>query len=199
MRHPSVALLSVFFCVSVHAQASPRLSAKLGGAEQVRTASVPGPAGNCNPATGTPACVTIPIGPLVSGGSGAAQFSLSPDRTILHYRVTASGTGTPLFMGHIHLGPIGANGPVLLWLFGDQGNAPFTLPRNDGAWTGEISGVLTASDLAAAPALGIVTFEDAVNNILRGNAYVNFHTVANPPGELRGQIEGHQHSAMFGR
>lgn len=198
MKRLSLSLMLFMLTAVAHAQPGTRLGAELGGAEEVRTANIPGPAGTCDPASGTPPCVTIPIGPLVTGGAGAARFWLSPDRSTLNYHVTASGTGTPLFMGHIHLGPVGANGPVMFWLFGDQSNAPFPLPRNDGPWTGEISGTLTAANLTAQPALGIVDFDDAVANVLRGNAYVNFHTTANPAGELRGQISRHHGRGPFG-
>lgn len=154
-------------------------SAEMSGGEQVLTGTIKD-ANNNN--------ITIPIGPLVTGAHGFARFSLSADRTMLHYQFEASGFGTPLFMAHIHLGPEGANGPVMFWLFGDQSNAPFPLPRDDGPWSGSISGTLTAANLIPAPALGINTFDDAVMNIMHGNAYINLHTTKNPGGEIRGQI-----------
>jgi len=156
-----------------------KLAAELNGGQQVRTAQIMGATGET---------VTIPIGPLVTGAHGKARFKLSKDKTMLEYHLEATGFGTPLFMAHIHLGPKGANGGVLMWLFGDQSNAPFTLPRDDGPFTGAISGTLTMNELNPNPALGINTFEDAITNIMNGNAYVNLHTTANPPGEIRGQI-----------
>ena len=150
--------------------------------------------------------VTIPIGPLVTGAYGEAHFSLSKDGTMLNYHFEAAGFGTPLFMAHIHLGPKGANGPIMVWLFGDQTNAPdeFTLLRgDDGPFTGSMSGVLTEADLdmlsaedrAKLASLGVNTFADVITNIMNGNAYVNLHTTANIPGEIRGQVksEGHHH------
>lgn len=162
-----------------------RLAADLSGGQQVLTTQIMNASGDT---------VTIPIGPLVTGAHGKAHFSLSRDKTMLKYHFEATGFGTPLFMAHIHLGPKGANGPILMWLFGDQSNAPFPLPRDDGPFTGSISGVLTMTDLNPNPALGINTFEDAIANIMNGNAYVNLHTTANPPGEIRGQIDSMKHS-----
>ena len=66
-------------------------------------------------------------------------------------------------MGHIHSGPAGINGPVLHPL-----NAAVTnLSREAG------NVVLSAAEEAL---------------LLNGGLYVNFHTTANPGGELRGQI-----------
>lgn len=168
---------------------SHKFKANLSGGQQVRTADILDSSG---------AEVTIPLGPLVTGAYGEAHFKLSPDGAMLHYEFEATGFATPLFMAHIHLGPKGANGPVLMWLFGDQSNAPFPLPRDDGPFTGSISGVLTEADLNPRPDLGINTFADAVANIMNGNAYVNLHTTANPPGEIRGQIKMHKDQPPFG-
>jgi hypothetical protein len=154
-------------------------AADMNGGEQVLTTKIKDANSNN---------VTIPIGPLVTGAHGYARFSLSNDKTTLHYQFEAMGFSTPLFMAHIHLGPEGANGPPIFWLFGDQSNAPFALPRDDGPWTGSISGTLTAANLVPAPTLGINTFDDAVMNIMQGNAYINLHTTMNKPGEIRGQI-----------
>lgn len=161
-------------------------SAHLSGGEEVLTAAIKD-VNNNN--------ITIPIGPLVTGAHGYARFSLSSDHTTLHYQFEAMGFSTPMFMAHIHLGPEGANGPIIFWLFGDQSNAPFPLPRDDGPWTGSISGTLTAANLVPNANLGINTFDDAVMNIMHGNAYANLHTTKNPPGEIRGKIDqmGHHH------
>ena len=48
--------------------------------------------------------------------------------------------------------------------------------------------VLTAANLLPDPADGINTFAEAVNAIEAGQTYFNIHTVANPGGEIAGQI-----------
>ena len=40
----------------------------------------------------------------------------------------------------------------------------------------------------ARPEIGINTFDDAIQAIVGGNAYVNVHTTAFPGGEIRGQL-----------
>ena len=190
-------LLALGFSTSAFSdyQHHTRLKANLSGAEQVRTTQILNADGNA---------VTIPIlGPLVTGAYGKAHFKLSPDGSMLHYRLEAMGftDDSPLFMAHIHLGTKGANGPVMLWLYGNQDIFPNS-PRDDGEFTGSISGVLTSADLNPLPDFGIETFADAVANIMHGNTYVNLHTVKNGAGELRGQIhkkmKEHSHPP-FGR
>jgi len=161
-----------------------RFHTDLGGAEEVINTTVSG--------------TVIPVIGLVTGAHGDAHIMVSPDRTMITYRLRVNYAATPpspIFMAHIHLGPKGRNGPVLLWLFGDSSNNPAgtPLPRDDGPFTGEISGTLTAANLVPQPALGINTFEDAIANLLNGNTYVNVHTTVNPGGEVRGQINRHSH------
>src|SRR3569623_706424 len=105
---------------------------------------------------------------------------------------------THIFMAHNHDAPPDRTGTENLWQYGDavSNPLPITLPRDDGPCTGVISGTLAEASLAPQANLGLTTFEDAIQNIVRGNAYVNVHTVANPPGEVRGQLGGHSHFAF---
>ncbi len=81
---------------------------------------------------------------------------------------------------HIHVGAAGSNGPVIFSLYFSGFGVPFT---------GVLSGALTSFNLQAQPANGISSFNDAINAILSGQAYVNVHTTAFPAGEIRGQIQ----------
>lgn len=167
-----------------HAAEGAPLSSPLSGAQTV---------------TDTPvANATLPVTGLVTGSLGKATFRLSPDRSRLTYTLEVSVMpATTIFMAHIHLGPIGANGPVLFWLYGDPNLAPKNspvppaqFPVNNGPFTGQISGVLTAENFVSDASQGVSTFDEAVQNILAGNAYTNVHTVQYPQGEIRGQITG---------
>lgn len=75
---------------------------------------------------------------------------------------------------HIHVGPADGNGPAAVFLFGPAD------PGSDGL---DFSDTVTAASL-----LGDFTAASVVEAIMAGNAYVNVHTEANPPGEVRGQI-----------
>jgi len=172
---------------NLSAHAGSKMGADVTGAESVTDTVIV-------PATATTPAVSIPVIGLVTGGLGKAHFRLMHDGSLNYTLKVSVMPATPIFMAHIHLGPKGRNGPVMLWLFGDAASGPnpgATFPRNDGPFTGEISGVLTAANLTAPANTGVVNFTDAVRNILAGNAYVNVHTVARPGGEIRGQISRH--------
>lgn len=81
---------------------------------------------------------------------------------------------------HIHVGAAGSNGPIIFSLYFSGFGVPFN---------GFINGALTAFDLQPQPANGISSFNDAINAILSGGAYVNVHTTAYPAGEIRGQLQ----------
>ncbi len=88
---------------------------------------------------------------------------------------------------HIHCGGPTVNGPVVVFLFGLD-----TTPddHNGVLSTGTFadSDVIHRPDSAACPG-GISSFEDLMEKIASGEAYVNVHTSANPGGEIRGPIQ----------
>ncbi len=117
--------------------------------------------------------------PVVTDASGFASFTVSSDETSVDYRLYVNDA-VAVSQAHIHLGPVGENGPVAAFLFG------FVSPGMDS--DGLLAeGTLTESDLIASTA-----FDGSMGQLLdrlrAGTAYVNIHTDANPPGELRDQI-----------
>ena len=80
---------------------------------------------------------------------------------------------------HIHLAPAGQNGAVVAFLFG-------FVPQ--GALVNGVlaEGFITDADLVG-PLAGQSVAELAAQ-MEAGNTYVNVHTLAHPPGEVRGQI-----------
>jgi hypothetical protein len=122
---------------------------------------------------------------------GAAVFQLSPDGSELSYRLIASNIEN-VIASHIHIGPLGENGPVVAFLFGPV--APGE-GRTDGVLaTGTITASNLTGPLAGQPMSALV---DALES---GNAYVNVHTNDGvdptntgpgdfPGGEIRGQID----------
>jgi subtilisin family serine protease len=100
--------------------------------------------------------------PVVTDYSAAATFIYTDSTNTLGYDVRFT-TPVTLTAGHIHSGPAGINGPV-------------THPLN--AAVANISREAGNVVLSAA--------EEVL--LLNGGLYVNFHTAANPGGELRGQI-----------
>jgi hypothetical protein len=91
------------------------------------------------------------------------------------YTVSATGFSTPLTVGHVHIGPAGTIGPVIV---------PLTIIAPSGTVA---SGSI---DLASPITQGNITISgDSLRTLFEsGNAYVNLHTAAYPGGEIRGQI-----------
>lgn len=87
---------------------------------------------------------------------------------------------------HIHCGGPDVNGPVVVFLFGLD---PSPDDHNGVLSTGTFddSDVIDRPDSAACPG-GVSSFEDLVDKIESGEAYVNVHTVVNPGGEIRGTL-----------
>lgn len=113
---------------------------------------------------------------------GQAIFQLSDDGTSLHYQLIVANLDDTL-QSHIHVGPAGANGPVVAFLYPSAPPAQLI--------EGRFSGVLAEGDITAADLRGPLagkTLDDLVAEMVAGNTYVNAHTVTNPGGEIRGQI-----------
>ncbi len=123
--------------------------------------------------------VPSPTVPGDYAGTGYAEVVISADDTQISYEVTFEGLTGPLTMAHIHSGEVGAAGPPIFWLTQmgvDDTPSPLT-------------GTLTEADFVPADG-GPQTFAEAVEALRAGSTYVNLHTAQNPPGEIRGQLEG---------
>ena len=106
--------------------------------------------------------------------SATGSFTASLDGESLTFTLGATGEG--LTQAHIHLGPAGENGPVVAFLFG---------PEADGVEVVDASGTITVAELLGPLEGDFAAFMEALE---AGNLYVNVHSLANPPGEIRGQI-----------
>lgn len=87
---------------------------------------------------------------------------------------------------HIHASaPRGENAGVVLFLFGRVSDAE--APSFEDC-TRLMKNEWTKAELEAS-LVGGFSVQQLIDAIVSGNAYINVHTVANPPGEIRGQIE----------
>jgi hypothetical protein len=115
---------------------------------------------------------------FLTGSSGIANVAVHvPDQEV-SVSLSVFNLVTGSTAGHVHVGPRGFAGPVIL---------DFPIPAGR---TGDINLEfrLGSSQLRPQPALGILTIADAIQAIISGNAYVNIHTSQNPAGEIRGQL-----------
>lgn len=115
------------------------------------------------------------IPPTLSSGTGTATLALNEDQTQLTFALDVANLSGPPTAARIHVGPSGLNGPAVF----DLASTMFLASAR---------GSLSAADLRPQPGAGIVTFADAVDALLSGNAFVIVPTAAFPAGEIRGQL-----------
>lgn len=128
---------------------------------------------------------------------GQAIFRVSDDGSSVDYKLIASNIDNA-FMAHIHMAPVGTNGPIVVWLY------PSTTPGSNLASTGRHDGVLAEGTFTAANLVGPLAghpLSDLLAAMRSANAYVNVHTrEAVPPpadqhagnypgGEIRGWLQ----------
>ncbi len=124
--------------------------------------------------------------PVDSRGQGQVMFKLDKAGETMRYKLIVANI-EGVTQAHIHCGSAEVNGPVVVFLFGPD------------AGEGEVNGVLaqgtiTATEVIARPDSemcpgGIADFDELIAKMRSGDAYVNVHTVTNPPGEIRGQLK----------
>ena len=106
---------------------------------------------------------------VATSASGLGVFTLSQDQERLKFRVVVAGLSGAITGAHFHIAGPGANAPVALSLM------PF-LTGN--VLEGEISS--QGANPLLTPALRTA--------LVQGGVYINFHTAANPGGEIRAQV-----------
>jgi hypothetical protein len=130
------------------------------------------------------------VPPRDTKARGNAAYDLSDDGTELHYKLIVSNIDN-VVAAHIHVGPRGANGPVVAFLYG---NAPPGGGRTNGVLA---EGTITAANLTG-PLAG-QPLSALIDAMRAGNTYTNVHTNDGiappntgpgdfPGGEIRGQI-----------
>jgi hypothetical protein len=145
--------------------------------------------------------------PADSHGQGQAIFQIANDSLSFDYKLIASNIEN-IIMAHIHCGPVGTNGPIIVWLYPSP---TATVPLPGGA--GRHDGVLAEGTIVSGTALhvrtvpstpacpgGVSSFADVLAKIRANNTYVNVHTndgvdpMNTGPGdffggEMRGQLQ----------
>jgi hypothetical protein len=124
------------------------------------------------------------VPPVSTEGTGLTTFSLNDSQTALDYTLITYGLEDTV-QAHIHIGPAGENGPVVVFLFGPEASGV----TQDGILA---QGRITQGDLIPMPGVFDGTMATLIDHLRAGTAYVNVHTLANPGGEIRGQVEGLQ-------
>lgn len=118
------------------------------------------------------------VPPVESDGAGVVGASVNDAETELTLMVATFGL-EDVVAAHIHCGAPGENGPVGVTLFM---GGPET---QDGRL---VETTITEPDMGNA--CGWTDLADTLEAMRAGDTYVNVHTVANPGGEIRGQVVG---------
>jgi hypothetical protein len=123
--------------------------------------------------------------PVDTRGTGVAKLHLDKEGEALHFKLNVANL-TDIVQAHIHCGADGVNGPVVAFLYGA---GPIVTTQ------GTLSeGTITDANVIDRPSSpecpgGIADFDDLIEKIRSGDAYVNVHTSANPTGEIRAQLK----------
>jgi len=122
------------------------------------------------------------VPPVDTVATGRAKFRVSDDLSKVEFTLTVND-GTRVQVSHIHCGAAGENGPVFIFLAG-------AIPEGldiDGEWVSNAT--FTDANIVLRTTPCGATLADVVAAMQAGMTYANVHTVANPGGEIRGQIQ----------
>lgn len=126
---------------------------------------------------------------------GTVTLNINAARTQIDFTLAVTSVlVSDITQSHIHIGPFGTNGPIVLDFCTTPAlTPPAGVPRPPSCPTPPftLTGTLTAANLrpGAGASVGVNTITDAIGHILSGDAYANVHSVTFPGGEIRGQIE----------
>ncbi len=125
---------------------------------------------------------------VTTPATGSATLTVSGNQ--ITYTITATNLQNAV-LGHIHIAPAGANGPVRLNLCGTGAPEPAC---SSGTGVVVVATGTNGTTVGAPP----ITFDELLTAMRSGDAYVNVHTSApgctagapgcNPGGEIRGQV-----------
>ena len=127
-------------------------------------------------------CNKIGPKPVDSKARGEITFQLNENKQELIYNLEVEEIND-VYMAHIHIGPNDKQGPIAVWLYPlkNQNNAQRCIE-------GEFSGTLANGTIKPEDIKEGITFNDLIEAMRNGNAYVNVHSKKFVPGEIRGQV-----------
>ena len=122
---------------------------------------------------------------VATTATGQAVLHLNASGTELDFMLMVANIDD-VTQAHIHCGAADVAGPVVVFLYG---LGPVVSPNGVLAQgTRGAGNVIPRPSSAACPG-GVANFAELIAKMQSGDAYVNVHTVVNPGGEIRGQIQ----------
>ncbi len=113
--------------------------------------------------------------PVTTTATGTASVEIDDEAQTISFTINVTNLVSPT-LAHIHVGGPTESGPPVVDLL-------LTAPP-----AGSFSGQLASGTRTSANITGGETFATLAAKIRAGNTYINVHTVANPSGEIRGQL-----------
>jgi hypothetical protein len=131
--------------------------------------------------------------PLTISSPASGEFSAKIHGLAIDYELSYEGLSAPITQAHIHFGRPAITGGIVLFLCTNlTPPAGVPTPQACPAPPATITGTLTSADVIAVPGQGIDSgaagFAEILDAIRAGAAYVNVHTTAHLPGEIRGGL-----------
>ena len=120
------------------------------------------------------------VPPVSTQTSGKAFLRANNAKTKIEFQLHLR-KGVGITQAHIHCAPAGQNGAVVAFLAGMHAAG---LDIN-GKWISKA----TLTDGSIVNAACGATISELVDSMRAGNTYINVHSIANPAGEVRGQIK----------
>ena len=125
-------------------------------------------------------------------GRGEFTATIAPDGDVILYTETFSGLQGTVTQSHIHVGQLGVNGSIVIFLCQTAANPDPTGLAPQCPQEGTVSGTITAANvIAGSTATQQLVAGDlaaVITAIRAGAAYANVHTNPSPGGEIRGQL-----------
>ena len=127
---------------------------------------------------------------------GTGEFRAEVRDSMIDYKLTYSGLESDVTQSHIHFGKESDAGGISAFLCQrGQATAPAGTPECPAGREGTVSGTIEPSDVIGPSGQGIDPGEygDLLRAIRAGVTYANVHSVKQPAGEIRAQIDHGHH------
>lgn len=120
-----------------------------------------------------------------TSAAGSFKLKVAPDGESARFDLKITEPIEDVTQAHLHLGPAGENGGVVVWLYPAASPAVLIPGTTDGRLA---SGTITEDNLVNALA---GNWDGFIAALEAGQIYVNVHTLENPGGEIRDQVHAH--------
>jgi hypothetical protein len=133
--------------------------------------------------------------PAISTEGGGTFRARMVDDDAFTFRLTYKDLESPITQSHIHVGQRRVSGGISVFLCSNLGNGSAGTASCPGTTSGEVTGTITAAQVVGPVPQGITAgeFDELIDAIRAGVAYVNVHTATFPAGEIRGQLPKRHH------